>query len=153
MADKTPINGPAAAVPDDVFESAERLARREGRSRSQVYRAALLMSVSQRAQNLQLWCQLAPGSHVMQCGFAFDPLGGGGLDPGASDDPPGPDEPRPREKLRRALRADISDEAWATINSTVSRPFPRPSTDLACPAPGSEPRSRALYPTVARASG
>jgi adenine-specific DNA-methyltransferase len=30
--------------------------------------------------------------------------------------------------LRRALRADISDDAWATINSTVSRPFPRPST-------------------------
>jgi adenine-specific DNA-methyltransferase len=34
----------------------------------------------------------------------------------------------PYDKLRRALRADISDEAWATINSTVSRPFPRPST-------------------------
>ena len=34
----------------------------------------------------------------------------------------------PYDKLRRALRADISDEAWATINSTVSRPFPRPHT-------------------------
>jgi adenine-specific DNA-methyltransferase len=34
----------------------------------------------------------------------------------------------PYDKLRRALRADISDEAWATINSTVSRPFPRPRT-------------------------
>ena len=34
----------------------------------------------------------------------------------------------PYEKLRRALRADISDEAWATVNSTVSRPFPRPRT-------------------------
>ena len=33
----------------------------------------------------------------------------------------------PYDKLRRALRADISDEAWATVNSTVSRPFPRPS--------------------------
>jgi adenine-specific DNA-methyltransferase len=33
----------------------------------------------------------------------------------------------PYDKLRRALRADISDEAWSTINSTVSRPFPRPS--------------------------
>jgi len=32
------------------------------------------------------------------------------------------------DKLRRALKADISDEAWATVNSTVSRPFPRPST-------------------------
>jgi adenine-specific DNA-methyltransferase len=32
----------------------------------------------------------------------------------------------PYDKLRRALRADISDEAWASVNSTVSRPFPRP---------------------------
>jgi adenine-specific DNA-methyltransferase len=34
----------------------------------------------------------------------------------------------PYDKLRRALGADISDEAWATVNSTVSRPFPRPTT-------------------------
>ena len=34
----------------------------------------------------------------------------------------------PYDRLRRALRADISDETWATINSTVSRQFPRPST-------------------------
>jgi adenine-specific DNA-methyltransferase len=34
----------------------------------------------------------------------------------------------PYDKLRRALRADISDEAWATVNSNVSRPFPRPTT-------------------------
>jgi adenine-specific DNA-methyltransferase len=34
----------------------------------------------------------------------------------------------PYDKLRRALRADISDDAWATINSTVSRPSPRPRT-------------------------
>jgi adenine-specific DNA-methyltransferase len=34
----------------------------------------------------------------------------------------------PYEKLRRALRADISEEAWATVNSTVSRPFLRPTT-------------------------
>jgi adenine-specific DNA-methyltransferase len=34
----------------------------------------------------------------------------------------------PYDKLRRALRADISDEAWATVNSAVSRPFPRPTT-------------------------
>ena len=34
----------------------------------------------------------------------------------------------PYDKLRRALKADISDETWATINSTVSRPFPRPRT-------------------------
>jgi len=31
----------AVSVPDDVFDSAERLARREGRSRSEVYSAAL----------------------------------------------------------------------------------------------------------------
>ena len=34
----------------------------------------------------------------------------------------------PYDRLRRALRADISDDAWATVNSTISRPFPRPST-------------------------
>jgi adenine-specific DNA-methyltransferase len=34
----------------------------------------------------------------------------------------------PYDKLRRALKADISDEAWSTINSTVSRPFARPRT-------------------------
>jgi adenine-specific DNA-methyltransferase len=32
----------------------------------------------------------------------------------------------PYDKLRRALKPDISEEAWATVNSTVSRPFPRP---------------------------
>src|SRR5688500_10547838 len=31
----------------------------------------------------------------------------------------------PYDKLRRALRADSSDEAWDSVNSTVSRPFPR----------------------------
>ncbi len=31
----------AVSVPDDIFEEAERLARREGRSRSEVYSAAL----------------------------------------------------------------------------------------------------------------
>jgi predicted transcriptional regulator len=31
----------AVSVPDDVFEQAERLARREGRSRSEVYSTAL----------------------------------------------------------------------------------------------------------------
>jgi adenine-specific DNA-methyltransferase len=34
----------------------------------------------------------------------------------------------PYDKLRRALRSDISDEAWSTVNGTVSRPFPRPTT-------------------------
>jgi metal-responsive CopG/Arc/MetJ family transcriptional regulator len=36
----------AVSVPDDVFEGAERLARREGRSRSEVYSAALREYVS-----------------------------------------------------------------------------------------------------------
>jgi adenine-specific DNA-methyltransferase len=34
----------------------------------------------------------------------------------------------PYDRLRKALKADISDYAWATVNSTISRPFPRPST-------------------------
>jgi predicted transcriptional regulator len=36
----------AVSVPDDIFEGAERLARREGRSRSEVYSAALREYVS-----------------------------------------------------------------------------------------------------------
>lgn len=38
----------AVSVPDDVFEGAERLARREGRSRSEVYSAALREYVARR---------------------------------------------------------------------------------------------------------
>jgi adenine-specific DNA-methyltransferase len=34
----------------------------------------------------------------------------------------------PYDRLRKALRADITDEAWATVNSNVSRAFPRPPT-------------------------
>lgn len=34
----------------------------------------------------------------------------------------------PYDQLRRALRADIDEDAWATLYSTVSRPFPIPST-------------------------
>ncbi|MEO6350775.1 MAG: hypothetical protein ABIP53_08990 [Candidatus Limnocylindrales bacterium] len=34
----------------------------------------------------------------------------------------------PFERLRRAMRADVSDEAWSTVDSTVSRPFPRPKS-------------------------
>jgi adenine-specific DNA-methyltransferase len=34
----------------------------------------------------------------------------------------------PYDRLRKALRGDISEDAWATINSTISRQFPRPST-------------------------
>jgi adenine-specific DNA-methyltransferase len=32
----------------------------------------------------------------------------------------------PYDKLKRALRADIDEAAWSSLNSTVSRPFPRP---------------------------
>jgi len=34
----------------------------------------------------------------------------------------------PYERLRRALRADIDEDAWASLNSATSRPFPHPST-------------------------
>mgnify|MGYP005841350289 CR=1 FL=1 len=33
----------------------------------------------------------------------------------------------PYEKLRRALRAEIDEAAWATLYTTKSRPFARPS--------------------------
>jgi len=39
----------AVSVPDDVFLGAERLARREGRSRSEVYSAALREYVARHA--------------------------------------------------------------------------------------------------------
>jgi hypothetical protein len=32
------------------------------------------------------------------------------------------------DKLRRALRADIDEAAWSSLNSTVSRPFPAPES-------------------------
>jgi adenine-specific DNA-methyltransferase len=38
----------------------------------------------------------------------------------------GADEPY--EKLKKALRAEIDEAAWASIYSTVSRPFPRPKS-------------------------
>jgi adenine-specific DNA-methyltransferase len=38
----------------------------------------------------------------------------------------GADEPY--AKLQRALRAEIDEDAWATLYSTVSRPFEAPST-------------------------
>lgn len=34
----------------------------------------------------------------------------------------------PFTKLKRALKADIDEEAWKTLNSSVSRPFPRPAS-------------------------
>ena len=38
----------------------------------------------------------------------------------------GADEPY--EKLKRALKAEIDEAAWATLYSTVSRPFDPPAT-------------------------
>lgn len=34
----------------------------------------------------------------------------------------------PYDRLKRALQAEISADAWASRPSTVSRPFPQPST-------------------------
>ena len=34
----------------------------------------------------------------------------------------------PYKRLKTALKADIDADAWATLNSTTSRPFPHPST-------------------------
>jgi predicted transcriptional regulator len=45
----TPGMKTAVSVPDDVFQSAERLARRERRSRSEVYSAALREYVARHA--------------------------------------------------------------------------------------------------------
>ena len=35
---------------------------------------------------------------------------------------------KPYEKLRKALKADINEEAWDELYSTISRPFPKPKT-------------------------
>ena len=34
----------------------------------------------------------------------------------------------PYEKLKTALKAEVDEDAWSVLNSTVSRPFPPPST-------------------------
>jgi adenine-specific DNA-methyltransferase len=34
----------------------------------------------------------------------------------------------PYKRLKTALKADIDSDAWASLNKTVSRPFPKPST-------------------------
>ncbi len=41
-------------------------------------------------------------------------------------EPPG--GAKPYERLQKTLRADIDEDAWATLYSTVSRPFPKPET-------------------------
>lgn len=34
----------------------------------------------------------------------------------------------PYKRLKQALKTDIDEDAWASLNRTVSRPFPKPST-------------------------
>jgi adenine-specific DNA-methyltransferase len=38
----------------------------------------------------------------------------------------------PYEGLKRALKAEIDETAWAELNSTISRPFPRPEHGRIC---------------------
>jgi adenine-specific DNA-methyltransferase len=38
----------------------------------------------------------------------------------------------PYDALKRALRAEIDEAAWADLNSTISRPFPRPTKGRIC---------------------
>ncbi len=38
----------------------------------------------------------------------------------------------PYDGLKRALRAEIDEAAWAELNSTVSRPFPKPARGRIC---------------------
>jgi adenine-specific DNA-methyltransferase len=38
----------------------------------------------------------------------------------------------PYDALKRALKADIDETAWAELNSTISRPFPKPEKGRIC---------------------
>ena len=38
----------------------------------------------------------------------------------------------PYEALKRALKAEIDETAWGEMNSTISRPFPKPATGRIC---------------------
>jgi adenine-specific DNA-methyltransferase len=38
----------------------------------------------------------------------------------------------PYDGLKRALKAEIDETAWAELNSTISRPFPRPDHGRIC---------------------
>jgi adenine-specific DNA-methyltransferase len=35
---------------------------------------------------------------------------------------------QPYERLRKALKAEVDESAWASLYSTVSRPFDKPKT-------------------------
>jgi adenine-specific DNA-methyltransferase len=38
----------------------------------------------------------------------------------------------PYKALKRALKAEIDEEAWATLHTTISHPFPRPESGQIC---------------------
>lgn len=38
----------------------------------------------------------------------------------------------PYDGMKRALKAEIDETAWAELNSTVLRPFPNPENGLIC---------------------
>ena len=38
----------------------------------------------------------------------------------------------PYEALKRALKADVDEEAWASLHTTLSRPFPKPDSGKIC---------------------
>lgn len=61
----------AVSVPDDVFQGAERLAHREGRSRSEVYSAALREYVARHAPDEVVE---ALDSVVAEVGEGIDPF-------------------------------------------------------------------------------
>lgn len=61
----------AVSVPDDIFEGAERLARREGRSRSEVYSAALREYVARHS----------PDEVTEALDRVIDDVGGPAVDP------------------------------------------------------------------------
>ena len=77
----------AISVPDDVFEKAERFARREGRSRSDVYTAAVREYVARYGAD----------DLTEAIDQAIAELG---------------DEAGPDDFLRRAARARLSDTTW-----------------------------------------
>ena len=35
---------------------------------------------------------------------------------------------KPMEKLKKAMKSEIDEEAWSTLNSDVSRPFAKPAS-------------------------
>ncbi|MBI2763530.1 MAG: ribbon-helix-helix protein, CopG family [Chloroflexi bacterium] len=65
----------AVSVPDEVFERAERLARREGRSRSEVYSSALREYVARHAPD-ELTEAIDRSLQELGNEAAIDPFGG-----------------------------------------------------------------------------